>query len=93
MKLTDRANIPPQVMARQVGEETVILNLESGVYFGLDPVGARIWQLMTDGKTFAGICDAMQEEFEVDHSVLEQDVLRLARELLDQGLIIPVENV
>ena len=36
LKLSDMADIPPQVMTRQVGEETVILNLESGVYFGLD---------------------------------------------------------
>ena len=93
MKLSDRANIPPQVMARQVGEETVILNLESGVYFGLDRVGARIWQLMAEGKTLSGICDAMQEEYEVSREVLEGDVVRLAQELFDQGLAIPVENV
>ena len=34
--------IPAQVMSRQVGDETVILDLGSGMYFGLDPVGARI---------------------------------------------------
>ena len=88
MKLTDRANIPLQVMTRQVGEETVILNLEGGIYYGLDSVGARIWQWMADGKTLAGICDATQEEFEVEREILEGDVVRLARELLDQGLIL-----
>jgi hypothetical protein len=63
-------------------------NLESGVYFGLDPIGARIWQLMADGKPLAGICDAMQVEFEVERDVLEGDILRLAGELLNQGWII-----
>lgn len=43
MKLSISVAIPAQVLARRVGEEIVILNLESGVYFGLDPVGARIW--------------------------------------------------
>ena len=74
-------------MARQVGEETVILNLEGGVYYGLDPVGARMWQLMAEGQTLAGICNTMLDEFEVERGVLEQDILRIARELLDQGLI------
>jgi len=92
MKLSDRVRIPPQVIARQVGEETAILNLESGVYFGLDRIGARIWQLMAEGNTLAGICDTMQEEYEVDREVLEEDVVRLAQELFNQGLIISAEN-
>jgi hypothetical protein len=93
MKLSDSVSFPPQVMARQVGDESVILNLETGIYFGLDRVGANIWQLMAEGKTLAGICDAMQAEYEVDREVLEEDVVRLAQELFNQGLIIPVENV
>ncbi len=88
MKLFDRAHIPQQVMARQVGDETVILNLESGTYYGMDQVGTRIWQLMTEGKTFSEICDMAQVEYDVERQVLKQDVLKLSRELLDQGLII-----
>ncbi len=90
MKLSDRANIPQQVMARQVGDETVILNLENGTYYGLDPVGTRIWQLMTEKNTLTGICDTLQAEYDVERHVLEQDVLKLSRELLEQGLIILV---
>ena len=57
MNLSDKVTIPTQVMARTVGDETVILDLASGTYYGLDPVGARMWQLMTDGQTLAAICD------------------------------------
>lgn len=88
MKLSDKVSIPPQVMARYVGEETVILNLESGVYYGLDRVGARMWQLLSEGGTLAGVCDTMQEEFEVERDILEHDILRIGQELLDQRLII-----
>ena len=42
MEITDRVAIPKDVMARQVGDETVILNLTSGTYYGLDAIGARI---------------------------------------------------
>jgi hypothetical protein len=87
MKLTDSVIIPDQVMARQVGDETVILDLEAGAYFGLDAVGARIWVLMGEGKTLSEICDVMLEEYEVSRDELERDTLKLAEELVAQGLI------
>jgi len=92
MKLPDSALIPPHVLARQVGDETVILNLESGVYFGLDSVGARIWKLLAEGNNLVRICEKMQLEFQVDPETLEKDVKRLVHELEDKGLIIPMVN-
>ncbi|MBE0621759.1 MAG: PqqD family protein [Burkholderiales bacterium] len=87
MNLADKVTIPAQVMARQVGEETVILDLASGTYFGLDPVGARIWQLLSDGKTLAEICAAMLAEYDVSSEDIERDVLSLAQELQSKQLI------
>ena len=89
MNLSDRVSIPAQVMARTVGDETVILDLASGTYFGLDPVGARIWGLMGESKTLAEICGQMLEEYEVSREDLERDTLKLAHELAAQGLISP----
>jgi Coenzyme PQQ synthesis protein D (PqqD) len=90
MKLTDKIKIPAQVMTRQVGEETVILDLVGGSYFGLDPVGARIWQLMADGKTLAEVCEAMLNLYEVSREDIERDVLGLARDLSEKRLISPL---
>jgi len=87
MKLSDKIQIPAQVMARQVGEETVILDLASGTYFGLDPVGARIWQLMSEDKTLAEVCDAMQAEYEVTRADIERDVTGLVEQLQAKQLI------
>jgi len=87
VNLSDRVNIPPEVMARTVGDETVILDLASGTYFGLDPVGARIWELMGEGMTLAEVCDRMLEEYAVSRDQLEGDTLRLGEELQRQGLI------
>lgn len=89
MKLSDTVKIATQVMARQVGDETVILDLASGTYFGLDPVGARIWQLIGEGKTLAEICATMLEEYEVGREHLETDILRLTGQLLERGLVVP----
>lgn len=91
MKLSDKVLIPAQVMARQVGDETVILDLASGTYFGLDPVGARIWQLMAEGKSLSDICDTMLDEYDVTRDALERDVIELARGLDAQGLIVPAQ--
>jgi hypothetical protein len=87
MNLLDKVTIPAQVMARQVGEETVILDLASGTYFGLDPVGGRIWQSMSEGRTLAEVCAAMLAEYEVTPEDIERDVLRLAEELRAKQLI------
>ncbi len=87
MRLTDKVAIPKEVLARRVGEETVILDLASGTYFGLDPVGARIWQLLTEGKTLVEVCAAMLAEFEVTRADIERDVLSLAEELHAKSLI------
>jgi hypothetical protein len=92
MNLTDRVTIPPQVMARQVGAETVILDLNSGTYFGLDPVGARIWTLLAEGKTVAETCATLLDEYEVEAGRLEQDVFNLLDALAGQGLVSPVEQ-
>ena len=87
MNPNSKFSVPATVMARTVGKETVILALESGTYFGLDPVGARIWQLLGTGHSVSGICDVMVEEYEVSREALEHDVLVLAQELVARKLI------
>lgn len=88
MSAASRLTIPKEVMARQVGDETVILNLVSGTYFGLDPVGARIWQLIGQGLNLTDICDTLLTEFDVTHENLQRDIAKLVVELQDQGLVI-----
>lgn len=89
MNLTDRFSAPKHVMARVVGDETVILDLQSGVYFGLDPVGTEIWKLLSAGTSLAGICTALLARYDVTAAQLEPDVLKLASELQSRGLILP----
>jgi len=89
MKLSDKIAVPEQVLARQVGDETVMLDLANGTYFGLDPVGARIWQLLVEGETLEQVCDIMTGEYEVSRDDIERDVLNLVEELVKRGLIVP----
>jgi hypothetical protein len=74
-------------MDRSVGDETVILNLESGTYYGLDPVGARMWRLLGEGKSLGEVCEILLEEYAVAREQLEADLLKLAEELANNGLV------
>lgn len=87
MEQIDKIAISPDVVARQVGDETVILHLGSGTYFGLDSAGARMWQLMGEGKSLTEICDVMLDEYDVSREQLERDVTGFVEDLLAQGLI------
>jgi len=70
-----------------VAGEAAVLNLNNGVYYGLDKVGARIWNLVQEPKTFAELRDAMLAEFEVEPAQLESDLRVLLDELAQQELI------
>lgn len=85
--LEGKLAIPPHVMARQVGEECVMLDLANGTYFGLDPVGARVWQCLVEGRTPAGACDAVLAEFDAPREQVEADVARLVEDLEASGLL------
>ena len=87
MNLSDKMTIPAQVMAREVGDETVILDLANGTYYGLDLVGARIWQLMAEGQTLMQVCEVMLAEYEVTREAIERDVLALVQTLTERQLV------
>jgi len=75
------------IVFKQVGDEIVLLDFERGIYFGLDPIGARIWQLVAEEKSLAEIVDTLVEEYDVTREVLERDVAELLDELAAKDLI------
>jgi hypothetical protein len=87
LELDAKLTIPPQVMARLVGDETVILDLASGVYFGLDGVGKRIWESISEGMSLAEATSIIVTEYEVDESQAQVDVLQFASDLVERGLL------
>lgn len=87
MKLADSLSISPHVVAREVGNETVLLDLESGKYFGLEQVSLRVWQEIENGHSLEKICEKLLEEYDVSRDVLEKDILALAENLLTRKLV------
>jgi hypothetical protein len=87
MDLDTQLTIPPQVMSRLVGEETVLLDLATGMYFGLDGVGKLVWESVSDGLTLAEAADAIVNAYEVGVEQAQADVLDFAGELVERGLL------
>lgn len=79
--------IPDDVVFRELAGEAVILNLDSSTYFGLDPVGTRIWQLCEIHGSLRAVWEAMQEEFDASGDTLRSDLLTFVDELSAKGLV------
>jgi hypothetical protein len=79
--------IAGDVVFRELDGEAVILNLESGVYFGLDPIGTRIWQLCQEHASLRLVWEAMQREFDESAETLQSDLLAFIDELSTRGLV------
>lgn len=77
------------VVFRELGGEAVILNLETGTYFGLDTVGTWIWQSCQDHGSLRSVWQAMQREFDAPADVLQADLLAFVDELSSRGLVTP----
>lgn len=80
-------SISKAVLAQELQDETVLLDLDSENYFGLDSVGTRIWQLLNEGMDETDMVDILLGEYEVEREVLEKDVSELLSRLSEAGLI------
>jgi len=74
-------------VSSDLGSEAAILNLKNSVYYGLDPIGARVWQLIQEPTTIAQIRDVLRAEYDVEEAQLEADIRDLLQELAAQGLV------
>ena len=77
----------PDLLSSELEGEAVILDLSSGVYFGLNPVGARVWELLQGGRDLRSVRGALLEEFDVPAGRCEADLLGLVRRMAADGLV------
>ena len=78
--------IPESIYTQDIDDETVLLDIESGHYFGLDPVGSRMWQLMREHSALRPAYEILFTEYEVTPERLEADLLALAEKMIKKGL-------
>jgi hypothetical protein len=75
------------VISQEVSGETVLLDLGSECYFGLDTVGTRIWQLIKENGQLLTVYNTLLDEYEVEESQLRRDLEVLITEACERGLI------
>ena len=84
---TDRAAVPANVLVRILDRESVLLNLETEQYFGLDETGTRMWQLVTASPNIDSAYQELLAEFDVEPELLRSNLMELLHRLLDSGLL------
>jgi hypothetical protein len=77
----------PEQISCPLGEESAILNLKNSMYYGLDPIGARVWSLLQEPRIVGDVRDALLSEYEVEAGRCESDLLALLEKMLSEGLI------
>jgi hypothetical protein len=82
-----RAVVPRHVVLRQFAAETVLLNVESGHYYGMDEAGTRFFEVLKASQDLSAALVVLSGEFEVEEERLRDDLLRYCQELLGLGLI------
>jgi hypothetical protein len=83
----ERVTIPSNVLIRFLDQESVLLNLETERYFGLDPVGTRMWQLVTAAPSIEVAYRQLLDEFDVNPQALRANLSELLGHLAENGLI------
>lgn len=82
-----RIAVPADVLVRELAGESVLLDLRSESYFGLDAVGTRMWQALVEAGSLEGALAALEGVWEVEPARLRRDLAELVDQLATQGLV------
>ena len=88
ISFSDRVRVPDDVLISNLQEESVILNLDSERYYGLDDVGTRFLSVLNSADSIEAAYKTLRNEYDVDGDVLRQDLLEMIENLLNQGILI-----
>jgi hypothetical protein len=87
LSFSARVRVAPDVLFRVVGDEGVLVNLNTGLYMGLNAVGTRMWSALNGARSIQAACDELLREYEVDPGRLRADVEEFIDELIGQKVV------
>ncbi|MGB7434433.1 MAG: PqqD family protein [Candidatus Acidiferrum sp.] len=87
MVFSDRVVVPAQVLVRYLDGETVLLNLDTEKYFGLDATGTHMWRILTQSGNIEKAYSTLSGEFDVEPEVLRSHLTELIDQLVENRLI------
>jgi hypothetical protein len=85
--LPQSVTISPDVLLQELNGESVLLDLKTERYYGLDDIGTRMWQLLDSNSHVEAACSRLLQEYEVDETTLKDDLAELIDKLAEAGLI------
>lgn len=88
MDFEQHLSLSADALYRKMDDEIVILDMQSGQYFGLNEVGARIWMLGEQGESLEAIFTTLMGEFDVEAEKLRQDMIQVISDLVEEGLLL-----
>lgn len=87
ISFTAKVSIADDILVRELENESVILNLNSESYYGLDEIGTRFWNVLTTSESIQDAYEALLGEFEVDAHMLRKDLTQMVKKLIDKGML------
>lgn len=87
LTLNSTVSIAQEVVSCDLIDEAAILNMKDGVYYGLNPVGARVWNLIQEPMEVIDILKVLVDEYDVDEETCHSDLMELLDHLLEKELI------
>jgi hypothetical protein len=87
LSFSDRVEVPKHVLVCFLEKESVLLNLEAEIYYGLDETGTRMWQVVTMAPNIDNAYVELLTEFDVEAELLRQNLSELLGQLVDNGLL------
>ncbi len=88
MEINDKPQASPHAAHQKVGEEAILINLNTGAYYSLNDTGTMFWELLDGQRTIADCASLIAQEYDVEATVVEPDLLELATHFEDEGLIV-----
>lgn len=78
----------PSIISSRMDDEVVMMSIEKGNYYGLNPVAAEIWEMLTGPMTVQSVCDRLMEAFDVGQEQCHREVFSYLEKLATEGLIV-----
>lgn len=90
--MSTKYQVTPEVLSSKIDEEIVLMSIEAGYYFGLEPVGSRIWEILSEKPaTFDELVTQLMEEYDVDVETCQNDVKSFIDDMVSKKLLIQTD--
>ncbi len=91
MNLNNHIKRTDDIVQAEIDCETVMMSIENGSYYGLDPIASRIWELIEMPTTVDAICSQLIQEYKVSKEECQKDVITFLSDMVEQKVALIVE--